>query len=663
MSRTDPSAAVGARERLARLLGAWSGDLLLVAVLIAGCLLCRSALIGSLWAYAGPQADAAGVITALVRGFPFDCRTSVVIALPSVVLSLGALVFPRSRLRGILRVVLGIAGLTTLLLLGIIDHYYFREYANQFDHFVVGLVYDDTTAILRTVWQQHPVIWAALGTVLFAVLTAAALNRLLAREPTAWFARRSTIVLALLVPLFLAVIVCGARGSVSRLPAQSKNIAVTADEKLLNKLVLNPLSALNTAIGDYRENRLAGDRFTVQRAREALVRLTGATGDDLDAALVRTAAGAATPPRHVVLVILESQSAWPLEERMRPLGLAERLRAIGERGMHWDRFLSEGTGTMASVGPLLSGLPDNGLMQSYLPLARRALPTSLAPIFRRLGYRTRFFYSGYLSWQRLGDFVSAQGFEEINGGGAISDWTDGNEWGVDDRRLLTCVANHCLPDTATFDVVLTTSNHPPYSIDVAARGFPHRTMPTALAGIADDSADLHILGHLWFADGAVGDFVDRLRTAQPDTLIAITGDHYGRRFVNRAPDAWERTAVPLILTGPGVDGKTPASPVGSHLDLIPTLVERCAPAGFAYHALGHDLLATVQQHVATAAGGLTAGGAIEWSNTGDARDLAPATIAELHQLAEDRQVLSWWRLVRGPLIRLPATTARPDPAP
>jgi phosphoglycerol transferase MdoB-like AlkP superfamily enzyme len=80
----------------------------------------------------------------------------------------------------------------------------------------------------------------------------------------------------------------------------------------------------------------------------------------------------------------------------------------------------------------------------------------------------------------------------------------------------------------------------------------------------------------------------------PRALFALTGDHWSRRFLlNRAPTFWERSAVPLPLYGPSVLGRVrpPESPVGGHLDIAPTLIELAAPAGFAYHSLGENLLA------------------------------------------------------------------------
>ena len=72
----------------------------------------------------------------------------------------------------------------------------------------------------------------------------------------------------------------------------------------------------------------------------------------------------------------------------------------------------------------------------------------------------------------------------------------------------------------------------------------------------------------------------------PLPLFVITGDHYGRRFINSQPTFFEKTTVPLVLYGKEVlEGITlPDNVAGSHIDIIPTLVELTAPEGFFYHA-------------------------------------------------------------------------------
>ncbi len=629
----------------------WLSDLFVVAVAIAILMACRGGLMLSLWDHAGANANGLAVLIALVRGFPFDCRTATVACLPLLVASLSAWRWPAETVRRQLRA-WWLASFTGIaLLVTVCDHYYFREYGDQFNHFLFGAMYDDRSAILGTMWKEYPVIRALLATgATIAAVGWVALRLFRWRPLAARFTTMGAVPLALCTIGLLAAIVCAARGSVSRLPAQSKNVAVTPDA-FLNKLVLNPFAAFDQAVGAYKESRSDTSIATWipdGEVRAAAKRWFATDADlpDLDAYAERTARGTATRPSHVVLLILESCSGWAFDPRWRALQLDEGLRQLGDQGVRFDRFISAGPGTIYSVGPLLTGLADTGLEQSYLRSCTQPFPTSLAPMFKRLGYRTRFHYSGYLSWQRLGDLVQGQGFDEVHGGGEISNWLSGQEWGVDDEHLLDWVSERIDPATPTLDVILTTSNHPPYNVDVVAKGYPLRDWPAGMDHAGGD--DLRVLGHHWYGCRTAAEFVERVRARCPQALFAITGDHFGRRFPNAHPDAFERLAVPGILVGQGIDARQLVSDrAGSHLDLIPTLVERCAPAGFVYHAFGHDLLADPPTPVAVSPmGAIGLDGAVVW-NAGEASGPDANQAAQWKRRSDDLAGLAWWRLIRG----------------
>ena len=91
---------------------------------------------------------------------------------------------------------------------------------------------------------------------------------------------------------------------------------------------------------------------------------------------------------------------------------------------------------------------------------------------------------------------------------------------------------------------------------------------------------------------AMGQFIDKMEKRYPRALFVITGDHFCRRFLNRKPTVFERSAVPLILYGKEIlAGRVlPRNACGSHIDIAATLIELSAPAGFKYVAVGRDLL-------------------------------------------------------------------------
>ena len=240
-------------------------------------------------------------------------------------------------------------------------------------------------------------------------------------------------------------VVAGLRGSLGRVPLQTKTAAVTSD-RLLNKAVLNPYVALADAAS--LRWKMAGSSglktFLPDGDIRAALRRAfpqAATADDIDHCLQRTAAGPRiVPPRHVFLICMESYDAWPMEDKYAGLDLVPQGRRLAREGLHLRAFLPAGSGTIDSNTAILTGIPYASLHARYEPYGRRALPTSLPAAFRRLGYRTRFFYGGSLSWQNIGDFARDQGFDEVYGAGNLDGQAPANEWGVADQYLFDFVA-------------------------------------------------------------------------------------------------------------------------------------------------------------------------------------------------------------------------------
>jgi len=288
---------------------------------------------------------------------------------------------------------------------------------------------------------------------------------------------------------------------------------------------------------------------------------------------------------------------------------------------------------------------------------RKGLPTASAGIFKQLGYRTRFFYGGFLSWERIGEFCHEQGFEEVYGGDQMTSRSGGNEWGVNDEDLFRFVLEHTGPER-TFNLIMSTSYHPPFSVDVEKKGFdsnPLKANPIC-AGLSKHQ--LHILGHLWYSDKCVADFVSKVDSELERPIFAITGDHYSRKkFVSARPmnTLFEEFAVPLVLYGHKAleQVQVPAALAGCHLDLLPTFIDLAAPSGFVYHAFGRDLLGPSQPAVGFGCSTVIGPDFIfRLRQPTDAQDLhgQSATLGDAEALAlryRQLQGLGWWRAMKG----------------
>ena len=672
-----PGEAPNAASRWVRFAEGAQRDLKLWLVFMGLLSICRLSLVVAFHDRMASGTGLGAVFAALANGLRFDGPVATLWMAPSLLLGVVAALAGWNRAPSVVRQVLAGLFVFVTVLLAVITYGYFREYDAQFDERVFGVVEDDFGAVLATVWKEYPATAVALVMLVFDAALFLGV-RWLVRRPWAGGDRLQALRVpwrAAAVGLLILFLAAAARGSLGSRPAQERDAAITADD-FLNKTVVNSYKALQYTIGVRRRLMRSSGGIRVYLPdgdiRGAARRVFGeeraaAGGDDLDACMTRTAPGAKHPPRHVFLVVGESYSAWPLEDPYRQLGVAGEVERLGRDGILLTRFLPASSGTMTSLATILTGIMEHGAPICYQPNSRRPYPTSLAAIFSRLGYRTRFFYGGYLSWQRMGDFARDQGFEEVYGGGDIGGRIGGNEWGVPDRELFEFVLGKASDERPSLNVILTVANHSPYDVDVYREGFPLKAMPAELAPLWDGEYTLRQIGHFWYADRCLGGFVDAVERRLPGVLVAATADHYGRRFLNSKPGLAERSLVPLLLHGPEVlkGARLPEGACGSHVDIPATLVELCAPAGFSYAAMGRSVFSPGAAGPAFGSTKVVGPGYLaelgktpSWialpgaDGTPGAAAGSPPDFAALKRREHDLKAVGWWRVLRGP--ELPA---------
>ncbi|MGD8524607.1 MAG: sulfatase-like hydrolase/transferase [Thioalkalispiraceae bacterium] len=552
--------------------------------------------------------------------------------------------------------------LVAVLIFGV-DLVFFYEYGDQFNQTLFGIADDDTRAILITIWKEyHPVRFVLLATVAFLALRFLFLRWMryspaFCDKPSTPKARHVSSRAVIILTIFLGFVFV-VRGSTLSTQPLRQHHAFASKDVFLNKTILNPFTALRYAIqkrmwmqGDEALARL----WPEKDLQQALSLVTDKQQvNDIDQAIMhRVEKPNVSRPKHIFLILLESHSGWTVWPEYRDMDFSPQLSKLADEGIYFQHFIPSGTGTMPTFNALITGMPYSGLNVNYEPSALKTYPFSIADTFKRMGYRTRFFYGGYLGWQRVDNFMRAQGFDEIYGAGHIGEDKPTNEWGVDDEYLFEYIENNLDKDTPSFNLVLTTSNHPPYDLDLEKIGFSGHTLREDIKQTKDDS--LTTLGHLWYSDQQTGQFVKRMVNKLDKPLFAITGDHTSRlKLKFPGQNIFEHTAVPFILYGPDVLPRTaqPGRP-GSHIDILPTLYELAAPEGFEYYALGNNLLDNTITAPAIGAGYFldahyfyTGKSAFPLSENPEQEH----HIAELNRYYRAAQAISWYRIRKGPQL-------------
>ncbi|MDR2735623.1 MAG: sulfatase-like hydrolase/transferase [Puniceicoccales bacterium] len=533
------------------------------------------------------------------HGFLFDLKVVSVATLPVFIIP--PLVFlwygsdcgkfwpARRRAYGYLLIVIAVS-------LSLVDFAYFKEYKDQFNWWVLNFLFDDKVAILKTIWIDYPIIRMLLAAILISKIFCHFYNKW-DRMECVWvkkLSRANAWCNWVAIGVFLLGFLFALRGTFGRRPLQMLDVAITGDP-FLNKLVINPAYALYYLLFRNYDRRSFEERIkdnlSEVRLRESIRFLFGdeVDTDDIDAILERQASGFQLnpKPKHLFVLVAESMDSWPFLDKYRYLDLVNDLRDVAEKGLFVWSFLPAADMTINAISSQICNFPYARLYFNHMPECQKEFPYSVGSIFSRLGYETSFFYGGYMSWQNINNFVPINGFKNVYGGDVMGELT-GKEWGVDDDGLFDFVLEKIPSDVPTFSLILNTSNHPPYEIDVDSKGVPVK----AISAVTSDSSKIKQLRHIWYANNCIANFVKKADEKFENCLFLITGDHFSRRHLYNEHSFYESSCVPLIIYGKNYLDQLAVDfvPVGSHVDIPPTMVELCADSGFTYHSFGKNIL-------------------------------------------------------------------------
>jgi phosphoglycerol transferase MdoB-like AlkP superfamily enzyme len=140
-------------------------------------------------------------------------------------------------------------------------------------------------------------------------------------------------------------------------------------------------------------------------------------------------------------------------------------------------------------------------------------------------------------------------------------------------------------------LILNTANHSPYSVDLQREGFDENTVAKGLPDSQKNDKELiKKLGHHWYADKMMTDFINLMQKKYPDSLFVVVADHADRLNIEANPRMYERYGIPFVVYGKGVTKNIfPEDAAGSHINITATLLEMIAPKGFTYYSLGESL--------------------------------------------------------------------------
>lgn len=302
-------------------------------------------------------------------------------------------------------------------------------------------------------------------------------------------------------------------------------------------------------------------------------------------------------PNHIFILVGESLSQSIVDDIYKEYHLADRFKNFKnlEHTLSIDNFLPAGRISQPSIASLLSGLYDSNLeINEMVAFWEHSICTSLPEQLKKLGYKTKFWYGGNLSWASMGLFAPSMGFDECYGGPDICGKNAPTTWlGVYDHIFLEEVRKRILEESnqPTLHFIYTTSNHSPSTIPIEQYGWNAANIFGVIPdSVRNNSSKVANLGTYWYAEQALFDFVDAMKEAFDDSLIIVTGDH-PCNIADSLLTYRKQTLRELLCTYFGLYHKdiskssTKISKIGCHLQIVSTLIEMIAPKGFEYYSL------------------------------------------------------------------------------
>lgn len=308
-------------------------------------------------------------------------------------------------------------------------------------------------------------------------------------------------------------------------------------------------------------------------------------------------------PRHVFFIVGESIPQWVLDDMYSGLHILDGtvLLKDDKHTAYISNFLPAGNVSRPSIVSLMSGVYDAQLElneQEYF--WHTLLPTSFAGQMKKLGYQTIYWYGGNASNGNFNHFGKGQGFDRVESATNFCSPDAPKTWvGVYDKVFLEKTADLIEQlDKPTFHFIYTTTMHGPYKLPDSLLDYnPEQMMENIGEDLRTNKSKCKELATARYSDQAICSFIDRMKQAFPDSLFVYTGDHSqiyadlsGTSLVPRDYMFRERFCTPLLIHHPQItQGILKDNKIGTHLNIIPTIIELIAPKGFEYYSLFSSL--------------------------------------------------------------------------
>ena len=309
-----------------------------------------------------------------------------------------------------------------------------------------------------------------------------------------------------------------------------------------------------------------------------------------------------TKPKHIFFIVGESIPQWSLDETHKSLNICTGLWNFKEQShtVQIPNFLPAGNVSRPSIVSLMSGIYDAGLeINERESFWKGAFPTSFAHQMKQLGYQTIYWYGGNASYGNFNHFGKAQGFDKVESASIFCGPDAPKTWvGVYDHVFLEHIEQQIKSiDEPTFHFIYTTSNHGPYKMEDSLLDYnPEKVMPDVGEDLRSNKTRNKELATYRYSDKAIFNFIESMKDAYPDSLFVVTGDHsnlFGSlnntSLIHRDYTLRDTFCTVGLLQHPELEDNMIVTKKGTHMSIMPTIIEAIAPKGFEYYSITPSL--------------------------------------------------------------------------
>lgn len=460
--------------------------------------------------------------------------------------------------------------------------FFVEEFRSRFNFIAVDyLVY--TNEVIKNIWESYPLSWI-LPLYLFLVF---AISRLAFTNLTFSFTRWNEWKLRIPFSCLPFVLSGFFYFTVSETNFLEGRGSVSGE------FSKNPIHALFSAYG---HNEIDYEKFYPSISRRNLLEviheamnrayqpkdLNSFSNNTEEKSIVKNIVHTGSPKKlNVVLVLMESMSARFLKTYGADKSITPNLDALIDQGLSFERMYSTGTRTVRGIEAVMLSIPPTP-GQSIVRRPGNENLFTLGSVFRNYGYKNQFIYGGEAFFDNMREFFHGNGFEVLDKTNMSEEEIGfANAWGVCDENLFEFALKNADKNHSEgnpfFQLVLTTSNHRPYTFPEARIDLKSRT-----------GRD----GAVKYADYAVGKFISDAKKKPwfHDTVFIFVADH-NASVAGGTKVLPSDFHIPMIFYSPAhIKPKTNRT-LGSQIDLGPTLF---GILNFSYQSrfFGHDLQKT-----------------------------------------------------------------------